>query len=380
MNKLFRVALGLLGLGSTQFAQAAWDMNMRVGATDISRGIFDLHMAVLWVCVAIGVLVFGAMIWSMVFHRKSKGYIAAKFHEHLGVEIAWTIVPAIILVVMGYYGGVMLIKIEDSSNSDMTVKVTGHQWKWEYEYPEEGIRFFSNLAQTSRDAAGLNVGINPATVDNYLLEVDNPLVLPIGKKVRFLLTSNDVNHAWWAPDLAIKKDAIPGFINDMWATINEPGIYRGQCAELCGKDHGFMPVVVIAKTQEDYDAWVVEQTASAAAAKEAESKEWTKADLMAQGETVYNTSCAACHQAAGTGIPGVFPALVGSPLTIGDTVDQHIDVVMNGKAGTAMQAFGTQLSDADLAAVITYERNSWGNNAEGDAKHVIQPTTIKAKR
>ncbi len=380
MNKLFRVALAFFGLVTTHVVQADWDMNMRVGATDISSDIFDLHMIVLWVCVAIGVVVFGAMIWSMIYHRKSKGHPAASFHESTAVEILWTIVPAIILVVLAIPAGKMLIDIEDSSGSDMTVKVTGHQWKWEYEYPEEGIRFFSNLAQDSRDAAALDSGINPETVDNYLLEVDNPLVLPIGKKVRFLLTSNDVNHAWWAPDLAIKKDAVPGYINDMWATINDPGTYRGQCAELCGKDHGFMPVVVIAKTQEDYDVWVSEQQASAQEEAAAATQEWSKEDLMAKGETVYNTSCAACHQPNGTGIPGVFPALVGSPISTGDSVDQHIDVVVNGKAGTAMQAFGAQLSDADLAAVITYERNAWGNNAEGDDKHVIQPTTIQAKR
>ena len=380
MNKLFRAATAFFGLVSTQFAQAAWDMNMRRGATDVSSDIFDLHMIVLWVCVAIGVVVFGAMIWSMIYHRKSKGYKAATFHESTTVEIIWTIIPVIILVALAIPAGKMLIKIEDSSNSDMTVKVTGHQWKWEYEYPEEGIRFFSNLAQSSRDAAAKDSGINPATVDNYLLEVDNPLVLPVGKKVRFLLTSSDVNHAWWTPDLAIKKDAIPGFINDMWATINEPGTYRGQCAELCGKDHGFMPVVVVAKTQADYDIWVAEQKSAAQAEASAATKEWSKEDLMAKGEAVYNTSCAACHQATGAGIPGVFPALIGSPLTVGDTVDGHIDVVMNGKAGTAMQAFGAQLSDADLAAVITYERNAWGNNPEGGEQHVVQPTTIQAKR
>lgn len=380
MNKLFKVAMAFLGLVSTQFAHAAWDMNLRRGATDVSSDIFDLHMIVLWVCVAIGVVVFGAMMWSIIHHRKSKGYKAATFHESTLVEIVWTIVPATILVALAIPAGKILIKIEDSSNSDMTVKVTGHQWKWEYQYPEEGIRFFSNLAQTSRDVAAKDSGINPATVDNYLLEVDNPLVLPVGKKIRFLLTSSDVIHAWWTPDLAIKKDAIPGFINVMWATINEPGTYRGQCAELCGKDHGFMPVVLIAKTPEDYDIWVAEQKSAAKEEASAAIKQWSKEDLMAKGETVYNTSCAACHQATGAGIPGVFPALIGSPLTVADSVDDHIDIVINGKAGTAMQAFGAQLSDADLAAVITYERNAWGNNPDGGEEHVVQPTTIQAKR
>ncbi len=380
MTKFTKVVAVIFGLITAATAQADWTMNMRKGATDISHDIFDLHMIVLWVCVAIGVLVFGVMIWSMIYHRKSRGYEASDFHESTLVEIVWTVIPAVILILLAIPAGKMLIDIEDSSNSDMTVKVTGYQWKWEYEYPEEGISFFSNLAASSREAAGLKAGVNPATVDHYLLEVDNPLVLPVGKKVRFLLTSNDVNHAWWTPDLAIKKDAIPGFINDMWATINEPGIYRGQCAELCGRDHGFMPVVVVAKTQEDYDAWVAEQKGAAAAKAEEADKEWSKEELMTKGEEVYNTSCASCHLQTGEGIPGVFPSLIGSPLTIGDSIDEHIDVVLNGKSGTAMQAFGNQLDDAELAAVITYERNAWGNNADGDDKQIVQPSMIKAKR
>ena len=375
MHKFIQLVTAMVAVFVTSGAYAAWETNLTKGVTDLSREIYDLHMLVLYVCIAIGVVVFGAMIYSMIHHRQSKGFKAANFHESTTMEILWTIIPVIILVALAIPAATALIKIEDSSNSDMTIQVTGYQWKWQYEYPEEGISFFSSLDAASRKASAIDSGIDPATVDNYLLEVDNPLVIPVGKKVRFLFTSNDVNHAWWVPDLAVKKDAIPGFINDMWANVNEPGVYRGQCAELCGKDHGFMPIVVIAKEQAEYDEWVLQQQASAKDAMAANSKTWDMAALMEQGEKVYGTACVACHQAGGQGIPGVFPAITGSPVATGD-VAEHLDIIMNGRPGTAMQAFAGQLNDADIAAVVTFQRNGLGNSV-GD---MVQPSDVKALR
>ncbi|MGB0847210.1 MAG: cytochrome c oxidase subunit II [Thiolinea sp.] len=374
--KRTRIAGGLLTTLLTPLAaHADWEVNMTQGVTDLSKEIYVLHMAAFWVCVVIGIVVFGAMIWSIMHHRKDKGVKPATFHESTTIEIIWTVVPVIILISLAIPAAQALVKIEDSSNADMTIKVTGYQWKWEYEYAEEGIRFFSNLAQTSREASALGSDIDPNTVDNYLLEVDNPVVIPVGKKVRFLFTANDVIHAWWVPELAVKKDAIPGFVNDMWAQVNTPGTYRGQCAELCGKDHGFMPITVIAKEEADYKAWVAEQQAAAKAAAAESNSTFEMAELMEKGKKVYDTSCAACHGATGAGIPGVFPAMTGSPITTGD-MKAHIDIIINGKPGTAMQAFGNQLSDADIAAVVTYERNGLGNSV-GD---MAQPADIKALR
>lgn len=356
-------------------ALADWELNMPRGVTDLSAEIYGLHMLTFWICVGIGIIVFGAMAYSISHHRKDKGHKAATFHESTTAEIIWTIIPAIILVSLAIPAAQALIKIEDASNADLTIKVTGHQWKWEYEYPEEGIRFFSSLDSKSREASTLGSGIDPASVDHYLREVDNPVVIPVGRKVRFLFTANDVIHAWWVPDLAIKKDAIPGFVNDMWAKVNQPGVYRGQCAELCGKDHGFMPIKVVALEDADYQQWVVEQKQQAAAASAASDREWSKDELLAQGQKVFTASCAACHQATGLGIPGVFPALKGSKIATGD-INAHIGIVLHGKTGTTMQAFGKQLSDADIAAVITYERNAFDNNM-GD---IVQPAAVKAAR
>lgn len=356
-------------------AVADWQLNMTEGVTDLSREIHDLHMLVLWVCAGIGVIVFSVMGVAMIKHRKSRGVVAATFHASTTAEIIWTIVPAIILALVAFPAAQALVKIEDSSKAEMTIKVTGHQWKWEYEYPEAGIRFFSSLDAKSREASARGSGIDPASVEHYLREVDNPVVIPVGKKIRFLFTANDVIHSWWVPELAVKKDAIPGFVNDMWAKVDKPGVYRGQCAELCGKDHGFMPIKVVALTEPEYQQWVAGQQAAAASAAAASDKEWGKDELMVQGETVYKTTCAACHQANGAGIPGVFPALTGSPVATGD-INTHIATVLNGRPGTAMQAFGKQLSDADIAAVVTYERNALGNSV-GD---LAQPAAIKAAR
>ena len=378
MNKIQRVMTILIGGAlwtASGTALAEWELNLTEGVTEISREVFDMHMMVMWICFWIGVVVFGAMAISIVKHRKSKGAVPATFHESTAAEITWTIIPFVILISMAFPAAKMLIKMEDTSDSEVTIKVTGHQWKWEYEYLDSGVRFISSLHSDSREAAALDSGIDPATVDNYLLEVDNPVVLPTGKKVRFLLTSSDVIHAWWIPEFAIKKDAIPGFINEMWTIVDEEGTYRGQCAELCGREHGFMPIVVEAKSEADYDEWITAQLAAAEAAASSADREWAMDELMERGEKVYGTYCVACHQSNGEGIAGVFPALKGSPMALED-IDGHIDIILNGKPGTAMQAFAAQLNDADLAAVTTYERNAWGN----DTGDIIQPSTVKSLR
>jgi cytochrome c oxidase subunit 2 len=357
-------------MSAAGFAVAEYGLNLRPGVTPIAQSAYSLHMLILWVCVAIGVVVFGAMFYSIIKHRKSRGAVAAQFHESTTVEIIWTIIPFLILIGMAIPATKALIAMEDTRNSDISIKVTGYQWKWQYEYLGEDVSFFSTLS-TPKDEIFNRAEKNP----NYLLEVDNPVVVPVGKKVRLSITANDVLHAWWVPDLGMKKDAIPGFINEMWFNIDTPGTYRGQCAELCGKDHGFMPIVVVAKAQADYDKWLAEQKQAASAASADSDREFSKDELMARGEKVYAANCAACHQANGEGVPGAFPAIKGGVLTTGP-VAGHLDRVMNGKAGTAMAAFAGQLSDADIAAVVTYERNSWGND-KGD---VVQPTDVKAAR
>lgn len=375
MRKLYTLGGLLLAWLVPLIALADWQLNMPVGASEISREVHAIHMRTFWVCVVIGLIVFSIMFISIVKHRKSKGAVAAHFHESTTVEIIWTIIPVLILITLAIPAAKALVKIEDSSNADMTIRVTGYQWKWEYDYPDQGIKFFSSLDQKSREASAKGSGIDPAGVEHYLREVDNPVVIPVGKKVRFLFTANDVIHSWWVPELAIKKDAIPGFINDMWTKVDQPGIYRGQCAELCGKDHGFMPIKVVALAEPDYSNWINEQKQKMATMAQASTKEWTKDELMQQGEKVFNTICAACHQVSGLGVPGIFPALKGSSIATGPLA-AHLNIVLHGKAGTAMQAFGTQLSDADLAAVITYERNAFGNQT-GD---VVQPAVVKAAR
>ncbi|GDY27686.1 hypothetical protein AHAT_35760 [Agarivorans sp. Toyoura001] len=352
------------------FAQEM-SFNLRPGVTAISEQVYGLHMTIFYICCAIGVLVFGAMFWSIYHHRKSKGAVPAQFHESTKVEIIWTIIPFIILIGMAIPATKTLLAMEDPSDADITIQVTGSQWKWHYKYFDQDLEFYSVMASDWDEVNG-----KLEKRKNYLLEVDHPLVLPIGKKVRFLMTSEDVIHSWWVPDFAVKKDANPGFINEAWTIIDKPGIYRGQCAELCGKDHGFMPIVVIAKPQAEYDAWLAEKEA-AYLAKQAQELELVamtmqQDELMSLGEKVYEKSCAACHQVNGLGLPGVFPALKDSPIALGD-VTKHIEVVVNGEPGTAMQAFGKQLGLKELAAVITYERNAWGNDT-GDlvqAKDVV---------
>jgi len=353
----FSAVSALLLLTTSHSAFAEWGLNMTEGVTRVSHEVHDLHMTIFYICVAIAVVVFGVMLYSIIYHRKSRGAKAHNFHESTIVELIWTVIPLVILVGMCIPATATLIDMYDNSDAEIDIQITGYQWKWRYTYLNEEVDFFSSMSTPDEQIANTQ----PKDV-NYLLEVDYPLVLPVDTKVRFLLTSKDVIHSWWVPDLAVKKDTIPGFINESWTKIDKPGIYRGQCTELCGKGHGFMPVVVKAVSKEDYKTWVTAQAVAQAAAREI--KEMSFDELMVQGEKVYNTSCAACHQKSGAGIPPMFPALKGSAVALGD-IDNHIKMVLKGIPGTAMSAFGGQLTVSDVAAVVTYERNAWGNN-KGD--------------
>lgn len=384
LRSLFAASL----LTGPALALADLELNMQRGVTSNSHNMYDLHMLVLWICVVAGVGVFGVMIYSIINHRKSKGVKPATFHESTTVEVIWTIIPFVILVAIAVPTTTTLLEYEDTSNSDVDIKVTGWQWKWEYEYigdkvsDSKGVRFMSQLDKASDDARKLKSGTDVTKVNNYLLDVDNPIVVPVGKKIRVLATAKDVIHAWWVPALGVKRDAVPGFINEVWFKVEQnefdkvqkdgEAVFRGQCAELCGKDHGFMPIVVKVVTEDKYKAWVSGQKSAAAAAAADSGKTWTKDELMKQGADVYAKSCATCHQPNGEGM-AIFPPLKGSKIATGPIAD-HIKIVVKGK--NAMPAFGAQLSDADLAAVITYERNAWGNN-KGD---MAQPTDIKAAR
>lgn len=358
MTQHARTLFLLFGLMLSATVQSDWKVNMPEGVTAVSRSIYDLHMTIFLICVAIGVIVFAVMFYSIFAHRKSRGAKPAQFHESTVAEVAWTAIPLLILVLMAIPATKTLVEIYDTDEADIDIKITGYQWKWQYEYLGEDVAFFSNLNTPREQIYNLrNKG------PNYLLEVDEPMVVPVGRKIRFLVTAADVIHAWWVPDLAVKRDAIPGFINEAWIRIETPGLYRGQCAELCGKDHGYMPVVVDARSEEDYQAWLAEKKADAARVRELTTKDWSLDELMARGEPVYNKVCAACHMPGGQGMPPVFPPLKGSDMATNKArIGEHVAIVMNGKKGSAMQAFAGQLSEVDLAAVITYERNAWGNN------------------
>lgn len=358
MRALFLLVVGLAGALLPVRLMAAWEVNMTEGVTAISRSIYSLHMTIFIICVVIGVLVFGVMFYSIIMHRKSRGAKPHPFHESTLVEIAWTTIPFLILVLMAIPATRTLIDIYNTDEAEIDIKITGYQWKWQYEYLGEDVSFFSNLSTSKEQINNIR-----AKDENYLLEVDEPLVLPVGKKIRFLVTAADVIHSWWVPAFAVKRDAIPGFINEAWTRIERPGIYRGQCAELCGKDHGFMPIVVDARTPEDYGLWLAEKKKEAEKIRELTNKDWNMGELMKLGKTTYDKVCAACHQVGGQGIPPLFPALKGAEMAIRpDMLIDHVDIVVNGKKGTAMQAFANQLSEAEIAAVITYERNAWGNN------------------
>ena len=344
--------------------------NLRKGVTEISREVYDLHMLIFYICCVIGVIVFGAMIISMILHRKSLGAKPATFHESTKLEVAWTIIPIVILIGMAVPATSTLRDMYEPGEPDLDVEVRGYQWKWQYTYlnddPAKEIQFMSAL-RTPQDEIQNRAGKG----EHYLLDVDNPLVVPINKRIRFLITSNDVIHSFWVPDFAVKKDAIPGFVHESWAIVEEPGVYRGQCAELCGKDHGFMPIVVHAMEQEDYDNWVLEKQEEAAKVFEIVGKSWSTDELIEKGEEVYARNCVACHQTNGQGIPPAFPSLVGQGIPVGP-IAEHIDILLYGRAGTAMQAFGQQLNAAEIAAVVTYTRNAWGNNMQDS----VQPKEI----
>ncbi|MBN9286564.1 MAG: cytochrome c oxidase subunit II [Gammaproteobacteria bacterium] len=368
---LLRLIVTLLGFTSTN-AWADYTLNMTRGASPISSDIHQLHMTILWVCVVIGILVYSLMIWAIIRHRKAAGHKAAAFHESTAVEIIWTIIPFIILIVMAVPATRTLIHMSDVSNAEVTIKVTGHRWFWQYDYLDEDISFFSYLSTPEDEIKNL-APKNP----HYLLEVDKPMVVPVGKKIRLLVTGKDVIHSWWVPALGVKKDAIPGFINEVWTLIDadKPGIYRGQCAELCGTKHGYMPIVVEAKSEQDYNAWVAEQKKAKSAAANDENKQWTLNELVAQGEQEYNKVCAMCHQANGQGNPPTFPSLVTSAIvTKPEHKVEQLRQILFGK--NAMPPLGQNLTDLQIAAIATYERNAWGHNT-GD---IIQPSDVKAVR
>ena len=348
-------------------------LNLQDPVTKIAADQHWIHWFLIWICTGIFIVVFGAMFYSIWAHRKSKGAKPATFHESTAVEVAWTIVPFLIVVGMALPATRMVVEQKDTSNADLTVKVTGYQWKWGYDYLKgqgEGISFLSTLSTPRAQIEG-----REAKTDTYLVEVDNPLVVPVDTKVRVVLTANDVIHSWMVPAFGVKQDAIPGFIRDTWFRAEKVGTFRGQCAELCGKDHGFMPIVVEVKSREDYAKWVDDQQKAMLAKMDDPNKEWSQADLMARGEKVYQANCVACHQANGKGVPPAFPPLEGSKLVLGPQ-DGQIGIVLNGKQGTAMASF-KQLSDVELAAVLTYTRNAWGNKAEDG---IVQPAEVKAAR
>jgi cytochrome c oxidase subunit II len=368
-NRMLKLAGCLPGLVSGG-ALAAWDHNLQPPVTRVATEIYDLHMLMLGICFVVFVGVFGVMFYSIYAHRRSVGHKAEHFHENTTVEIIWTLIPFLILIAMAWPATKTLLRLKDTSSADLTIKATGYQWKWGYDYLKgegEGISFLSNLVTPQEQITG-----DAPKGEHYLLEVDRHLVVPVNKKVRILATANDVIHSWWVPAFGVKQDAIPGFVRDTWFRADQEGTYRGQCAELCGKDHGFMPIVVDVVSQERYSAWVNDQKKQLASAAEDPAKKWTLADLRARGEKVYAANCVACHQANGKGVPNAFPPLDGSKVVNGPKA-AHIDTVVNGRPKTAMAAFGKQLSDTDIAAVITYERNAWSNKT-GD---VVQPSEIK---
>ncbi len=361
-------------LSPLALATDKWQMNMYRGVTPISRDMYDLHMVAIWVCAVIGVVVFGVMFYSLIYHRKSRGHKPAQFHENLKLEIVWTIIPFLILVGLAVPATKVLINMDDSADSDITIKVVGYQWRWQYQYLDQGISYFSVLSTPYAQ-----IHNQQPKGEWYLLEVDKPLVVPINKKIRFLVTSNDVVHSWWVPELGVKRDAIPGFMHEAWARIEKPGTYRGQCTELCGINHGFMPIVVEAVSQADFDRWVAAQPkVGQPELNTAQSMQpnLIRTELMKLGRDKYETNCAPCHQSNGLGIPPMYPALKGSSVAVGNPISRHIDIILNGIPGSAMQAYADQLSDTEIAAIVTYERNAWENNTNDE----VQPSDVAAVR
>jgi cytochrome c oxidase subunit 2 len=356
-------------------------LNLADPATAVARGQHWLHEVLLWVCAVIFVAVFSVMFYSIWAHRKSKGHKPADFHESTAVEIAWTVVPLLIVIGLGAAATGQVVAMKDTSGADLTVKAVGYQWKWGYEYLNgegAGISFLSMLS-TPRDQiddkAFSGAKERRAQNETYLMEVDNPLVVPVNKKIRVITTASDVIHSWFVPAFGVKQDAIPGFVRDTWFKADKVGTFRGACAELCGKEHAFMPIVVVVKSDADYTKWVDEKKKAMAAAMDDPNKEWQLAELRERGEKVFAANCVACHQATGKGVPGAFPALDGSKVVLGPQ-EAQIETLLKGRTGTAMASF-KQLSDVELAALITYTRNAWGNKAEDN---IVQPREVMAAR
>jgi cytochrome c oxidase subunit 2 len=335
--------------------------------------VYSLHNLMLIICLLIFIAVFGVMFYSIIKHRKSVGHRPATFHESTAVEIAWTIVPFLIVIGMALPATKTVVAMKDTSNADITIKATGMQWKWGYDYLKgegEGISFLSAMS-TPREQI---VDVSKTKSDNYLIEVDNPVVVPVNKKIRIVTTANDVIHAWGVPAFSVKQDAIPGFVRDTWFRAEKIGTYRGNCYELCGKEHAFMPIVVNVVSDEDYKKWTEAKKKEMAAQADDPNKTWTVDELKQRGEKVYAANCVACHQANGKGVPGAFAAVDGSPVVLGPKGPQ-IDILLNGKGG--MPPWKGVLSDTDIAAVITYTRNSWSNKAQAN---IVQPAEVLAAR
>ncbi len=379
IKKVILFLSAILNVAFAHNTYAAYQLNLRAPHSEIAHQIYDLHLLMVYVCLGIMVVVFGVMFYSIYKHRKSAGHEASQFHEHHLLEVVWTIIPAVILIAMAVPATKTILAMKDTSAADMTVKVTGMQWKWQYDYIGKDVKFISNLATTQDQIHGKS-----EKGENYLLEVDNPMVVPVGKKIRVLLTANDVIHSWSMPSFGVKQDAIPGFIKETWFRADAPGIYRGQCSELCGQAHGFMPIVVEAVSEEKYAAWIEAKKTEAAAGAAGSDKVWTKEDLVANGKVVYEKNCAVCHQVNGAGLPPAFPAMTGSKIALGAMwgadgkylKDSHVDRLINGKG--VMPAWKEQLNDVEIASVITYERQALGNVATIDP--IVQPSQIKAAR
>src|SRR5690625_2630439 len=387
MKQLHRVlgAFALLypGLAAAQSVQnmpggpKVNQLNLPAGVTPIAQDIAWLHWMLLIVCTVIFIGVFAVMLYSVINHRKSKGAVASQFHENVAVEVAWTVIPFIIVIAMALPATRTVVAMKDTSGADLTVKATGYQWKWGYEYidgPARGVHFLSNLATPRTQIYGLE----PRN-EFYLMDVDQPLVVPVDKKIRVVVTSADVIHAWMVQDFGVKQDAIPGFLRDTWFRANKIGKYRGQCAELCGKDHAFMPIVVDVVSQEDFNEWAKNQQQKRQAVADDPNKEWGAEELIARGETVYAANCVACHQANGKGLEGTFPALDGNKPYVLAPMKEQILTVLNGHPGTAMAAFRDDLNDVEIASVITYTRNAWSNAGKGEDP-IVQPNDVVTLR
>ncbi len=364
-------------VNNSEGGPAVLELNLQPPVTKIAEQIYDLHTLLMVICMVIFVAVFGVMFYSIIKHRKSLGHKPATFHESTAVEIAWTIVPFVIVIGMALPATKTVVAMKDTANADITIKATGMQWKWSYDYLKgegEGISFLSALS-TPREQVG-SPGVLPTSPrgDNYLLEVDNEVVVPVNKKIRIVLTANDVIHAWSVPSFGVKQDAIPGFVRDTWFKAEKIGTYRGQCAELCGKEHAFMPIVVKVVSDDNYKIWVDGKKKEMAANADDPNKVWTIDELKQRGEKVYSANCATCHQATGKGVPGTIPALDGSKVVAGTKADQ-LHLVLNGKNG--MPPWKAALSDTEIAAVITYTRNNWSNKSK---ENIVQPAEILAAR